>query len=72
MKRLGYNEQNDRYGILESDLWIDEGLHCGECIEIMLNDKWVKDRIEYDNNIKNWYLVKSRLIGEELEYLQVR
>ena len=72
MKRLGYNEQNDRYGILESDLWIDEGLHCGECIEIMLNDKWVKDRIEYDNNIKNWYLVNSRLIGEELEYLQVR
>lgn len=29
--RLGYNSSNGRYGILSSDLWIDTGLHCGEC-----------------------------------------
>jgi Domain of unknown function (DUF5348) len=36
---LGYNQELDRYGILEHDLWIDSGLHCGECIEIMFNGK---------------------------------
>lgn len=31
--RLGYNSSNDRYGVLVSDLWEDNGLHCGECLE---------------------------------------
>lgn len=70
--RLGYNVENDRYGILEGDLFIDSGLHCGECIEVFVNDKWIQDRIEYDHKIKNWYLVESGLVGEELEYLKVR
>lgn len=50
---LGYNQELDRYGILEHDLWIDEGLHCGDCVEIMFNGNWIKDRIEYDHKIKN-------------------
>lgn len=37
MARLGYNYENDRYGILEYDLWVKEGLHCGECFEVMMN-----------------------------------
>ena len=69
---LGYNQELDRYGILENDLWVDSGLHCGECIEVFVNDKWIQDRIEYDHKIKKWYLVNSGLIGEELEYLKVR
>ena len=30
--RLGYNPANDRYGLLVSDLWVDNGFHCGECL----------------------------------------
>lgn len=70
--RLGYNYENDRYGILDMDLFVDKGLHCGECIEIKINGEWIQDRIEYDHKINNWYLVKSKLIGEQLEYLEVR
>ena len=70
--RLGNNCENDRYGILDRDLWVDTGLHCGECIEIKVDGKWIQDRIEYDHRINNWYLVKRGLIGEQLEYLEVR
>ena len=41
--RLGYNSYNKRYGLLSSDLWIDTGLHCGECLEVLVDDQWVKD-----------------------------
>jgi hypothetical protein len=67
--RLGYNHENDRYGILMMDLWEHDGLHCGETFEINLDDKWVADRIEYDGE---WYLVYSGLRGDDLEYLRVR
>ena len=39
--RLGYNSYNKRYGLLSSDLWIDTGFHCGECLEVLLDDEWV-------------------------------
>ena len=44
--RLGYNSSNDRYGLLSSDLWIDTGFHCGEGLEVLLDDKWVRTRME--------------------------
>lgn len=69
--RLGYNNENDRYGILNMDLWEDNGLHCGECFEVLIDDEWVEDRIEMDRN-GEWYLVYSKLRGSELEYLPVR
>ena len=37
--RLGYNSCNDRYGILICDLWENEGLHCGEGVEVLVEDK---------------------------------
>ena len=40
--RLGYNSYNKRYGLLSSDLWIDPGFHCGECLEVLVDDQWVK------------------------------
>ena len=40
--RLGYNSYNKRYGLLSSDLWIDTGFHCGECLEVLLDDEWVQ------------------------------
>ncbi len=44
--RLGYNSENGRYGLLVSDLWEDMGFHCGECLEVMVDDKWVATRME--------------------------
>lgn len=70
--RLGYNDELERYGVLVSDLWQKDGLHCGECFDIFINGEWISDRIEYNHEIKKWYLVKSKLVGEELEYLRVR
>lgn len=70
--KLGYNIENDGYGILENDLWFKDGLHCGDTIEVYVNDKWVKDRIEYDHKVKKWFLVYGGLVGEELEFVKVR
>jgi hypothetical protein len=44
--RLGYNSYNKRYGLLSSDLWIDPGFHCRECLEVLVDDQWVKTRME--------------------------
>ena len=72
MARLAYNYENDRYGILDKmDLWQDSGLHCGECLEVFIDGKWIPDRIElkYPNT---WYLVETKLSGSDLEGLKVR
>lgn len=69
--RLGYNSDNDRYGILSMDLWEDDGLHCGECFEVLVDGKWIEDRIEMNRN-GEWYLVYSKLKGSELEYTPIR
>ena len=69
--RLGYNSENGRYGILVMDLWKDDGLHCGECLEVLIDGEWVEDRIEMAFG-GEWYLVHSKLRGSDLEYLPVR
>ena len=51
--RLGYNSSNDRYGLLASDLWIDTGFHCGEGLEVLVDDKWVRTRMEM-NPAREW------------------
>lgn len=68
--RLGYNSSSERYGILLSDLWIDTGLHCGECLQILLDGRWVQTRMEMDAE-RNWYLVGTPYRGD-LEYIQAR
>lgn len=55
--RLGYNAGNDRYGLLVSDLWENSGFHCGECMEVLVGNRWVATRMEMDwNNGGEWYL----------------
>ncbi len=68
--RLGYNSSNGRYGILSSDLWIDTGLHCGECLQILMDGKWVQTRMKMDV-ARNWYLVGTPYRGD-LEHIRVR
>ena len=66
--RLGYNSENGRYGLLVSDLWEHTGFHCGECLEVKVDDKWVKTRMEMDI-ARNWYLVDTPYTGD-LEYVK--
>ena len=68
--RLGYNSNNGRYGLLSSDLWIDTGFHCGEGLEVLVDDQWVKTRMEM-NPAREWYLVGTPYCGD-LEYVQAR
>lgn len=68
--RLGYNIENGRYGLLVSDLWEHTGFHCGECLEVKVDDKWVKTRMEMDI-ARNWYLVDTPYTGD-LEYVRAR
>ena len=42
--RLGYNSSTGRYGLLSLDLWIDTGFHCGERLEVLMDDEWVQIR----------------------------
>lgn len=71
--RLGYNSSNDRYGLLVSDLWENTGFHCGECFEVMVDDKWVETRIEksWSESGGEWYLVGTPYCGD-LEYIRAR
>ena len=68
--RLGYNYENGRYGLLSMDLWIDTGFHCGECMEVLVEDQWVQTRMEM-NLAREWYLVGTPYCGE-LEYIRAR
>lgn len=58
--RLGYNCENGRYGLLSMDLWMDTGFHCGECMEVLVDDEWVCTRMEM-NPAMEWYLVEHRI-----------
>lgn len=69
--RLGYNYDNERMGILDRmDLWADDGLHCGETFEVFIDNQWKADRLELSRG--EWYLVYSKLAGDQLEGLKVR
>lgn len=71
--RLGYNSRNDRYGLLVSDLWEYDGFHCGECLEVFVDGKWIATRMEmaWDEGGCNWYLVGTKYYGD-LEYVRAR
>jgi len=69
--RLGYNSSNQRYGLLDSDLWIDTGFNCGKTLEVMVDGEWVQTRMEM-NPAKEWYLVGTPYKGTDLEYVRAR
>lgn len=69
--KLGYNSNNARMGILNKlDLWENNGLHCGQTIEVLINEEWKTDSLEFTKG--NWYLVNSGLIGDQIEGLKIR
>lgn len=81
---LGYNEENDRYGLLVSDLWKIEGFHCGQTLEVWDydNEQWIPARMEMRDRPSafsfpkqrndGWYLVGTSYSGTDLEGLKVR
>lgn len=69
--RLGYNCENDRYGLLISDLWEHEGFHCGETLEVLVDNQWVHTRFEMSID-REWYLVGTPYRGEDIEYVRAR
>lgn len=71
--RLGYNSYNDRYGLLVSDLWENDGFHCGECLEVIVDEKWISTRMEmaWDADGRRWYLAGTPYYGN-LEYVRAR
>lgn len=69
---MRYNYDEKRMGILSFDLWVKDGLHCGETLEVLIDDEWVADRIEYTSKTSEWYLVNSKLQGADLEGLKVK
>ena len=68
--RLGYNCENDRYGLPPPDLWIDTGLLSWECLEVLLYYLWLQTRMEM-NLAREWYLVGTPYCGD-LEYIRAR
>ena len=52
------------------DLWIDRGFHCGECMEVLVDDQWVRTRMEM-NPAMEWYLVGTPYCGN-LKYVRAR
>lgn len=68
--RLGFNINNNRYGLLVMDLWEHYGFHCGECLQVMVEGEWIDSRMEMDN-ARKWYLVDTPYRGD-LEYVRVR
>lgn len=72
--RLGYNMDNDRYGLLVSDLWVNDGFHCGECLQIMIEGKWIDTSFEmaWENGKNEWYLTDTDIRGTDIEYTRAR
>lgn len=55
---LKYNPKNERYGLFDGskNKWIDDGFHCGECLQAKMNGRFVETRMEMSCE-QEWYLV---------------
>ena len=58
MARLGYNQENDRYGILSMDPGKMRVCTVEKLLKLKINDEWKADRIEYSH--KNKRMVFSK------------
>lgn len=68
---LFYNESLDRIDIAFEDGTFYDGLHCGECFEILKNNEWIQTRIEMSFP-DQWYIVGCYGAGEIPSGLVVR
>lgn len=70
---LEYNQESERYGIIDNmDLWANEGLHCGEVLQVLIHGQYIEMGIEMSISNK-WYLTDyERLLINNLDGLQVK
>lgn len=67
--KLIYNGEFNRLDVLLDNDSTIGGLHCGDCLEVMLDCKWIPTRVEYD---EDWYLSGICLSGRIPVGLNVR
>lgn len=54
---LVYNYDNKRMGILDvMDLWADDGLYCGETLEVYIDGEWKADKLELSGLNGTWFI----------------
>ena len=64
--RLCYNYDVDRYGLVSDNQWADYGFHCGEPLEVLVDDVWVKTSMQLVSivdGIREWGLVDTPYRG---------
>lgn len=64
---LIYDEKSGRYDIRLSLNSYYGGLHCGECMDVLIGRRWIPTRIEFS---EHWYLVGIKT--DQLSGLRVR
>lgn len=79
---LFYDRESDRFDVRFSDRPYTTygGIHCGHCLQILLNDNWIDTRMEMKHTTEDgrvvgkWYLVgiKEDLYRLELDEPKVR
>ena len=71
--KLGYNNNNGRFGLLISDLWEIDGFHCGATFDYYNRDteEWIPTRIEMSWPDQKYYLVDTGLKDDALEGLKI-
>lgn len=52
---LFYDYYEERYAIKYEDRSFSSTFHCGECLQVWMNQKWIDTRFEMNNT--GWYLV---------------
>jgi len=66
---LIYSQELDRLDIKTESADTIGGLHCGECIEVLLDGVWYPSRVEYGDD---WYLYNLYEAGKIPQGLYVR
>ena len=61
---LQYDRESGRFDIHFDDGKCYGGLHCGECLDVRLNEVWVPTRIEMS---EDWYLVGEVWVPTRIE-----
>ncbi len=67
--KLILNTEDSRLDVLFDDGSLLGGFHCGDRLDILLNNNWTPTRVEYDND---WYLYGLFQSGEIPVGLNVR
>lgn len=73
---LGYNNRLNTYGILEMDLWVVQGLHDKDRVEVSIHGEWKKAWFRKDDKtcwLESRGEARTLLVqGNEIEGLKVR